>query len=187
MAPQEGFERAAKTLAPQTDVIICLPGRGSRFSIIPGTPVGALMIPFAILIIGFFVFRAIGLFFVPAFDSWQPALRAALVPMFLVTASAHWGKRRPDLIRMVPPIFPRPDVLVTLTGVAEIIGALGLLLPATASAASIGLALLLGGLFPANVYAARRGLTIRGRPATPLLLRTALQVVFIGAVLAAGW
>jgi len=37
------------------------------------------------------------------------------------------------------------------------------------------------------VYAARRGLTIRGRPATPLLLRTALQVVFIGAVLAAGW
>ena len=59
--------------------------------------------------------------------------------------------------------------------------------PATAPAASIGLALLLVGLFPANVYAARRGLTIRGRPVTPLLLRTALQVVFIGAVLAAGW
>ena len=145
------------------------------------------MIPFAILVIGFAVFRVVGLLFVPALDSWQPALRAALLPMFLITASAHWGKGRPDLVRMVPPMFPRPDLLVTLTGIAEIVGALGLLLPATALAASIGLALLLCALFPANVYAARRGLTIRGRPATSLPLRTALQVVFIAAVLAAGW
>ena len=145
------------------------------------------MIPFAILVIGFVVFRVVGLLFLPALDSWQPALRAALLPMFLITASAHWGKRRPDLIRMVPPLFPRPHLLVTLTGIAEILGALGLLLPATASAASVGLALLLGALFPANVYAARRGLTIQGVPTMSLSLRAALQVVFIVAVLAAGW
>jgi len=51
------------------------------------------------------------------------ALRLALSGMFLLTASAHWGKRRPDLIRMVPSVFPRPDLLVTFTGVLEILGA----------------------------------------------------------------
>src|SRR5262249_55563651 len=37
---------------------------------------------------------------------WWTALRIALAAMFLVTASAHWGKRRADLIRMTPAIFP---------------------------------------------------------------------------------
>src|SRR5262245_45857602 len=31
---------------------------------------------------------------------WHTALRFGLAAMFLLTASAHWGKRRPDLIRM---------------------------------------------------------------------------------------
>lgn len=60
------------------------------------------MIPFAVLVIGFVAFRVVGVLSLPALDSWQPALRAALLPMFLITASAHWGKRRPDLVRMVP-------------------------------------------------------------------------------------
>jgi hypothetical protein len=41
--------------------------------------------------------------------------------------------------------------------------------------------------FPANVHAARQALTIGGSPATPLVLRTALQIVFLAAVLAAGF
>src|SRR5262249_34558818 len=53
---------------------------------------------------------------------WWDALRFALAAMFLLTASAHWGKRRPDLIRMVPSAFPRPDLIVTITGVLEIFG-----------------------------------------------------------------
>ena len=55
---------------------------------------------------------------------WWDALRFALAAMFLLTASAHWGERRPDLIRMVPPIFPRPDLVVTITGVLEILAAI---------------------------------------------------------------
>lgn len=49
--------------------------------------------------------------------------------MFLVTASAHWGVRSPDLVRMVPLTFPDAELLVTITGVAEIAGAVGLLVP----------------------------------------------------------
>jgi hypothetical protein len=42
-------------------------------------------------------------------------------------------------------------------------------------------------LFPANIRAARQGLTIGGRPAAALPLRTLLQLVFLVAVLAAGF
>ena len=107
--------------------------------------------------------------------------------MFLFTASAHWGKRRGDLIAMVPRIFPRPDLMVSVTGVFEILGAAGLWIPAIAPIAASCLALLLSALFPANIRAAREHLTIGGRPATALPLRTLLQLVFITAVLAAGF
>ena len=107
--------------------------------------------------------------------------------MFLLTASAHWGSRRPDLIRMVPPTLPRPDLLVTVTGWLEILGAAGLLVQATAGVAAACLAALLVAMFPANVRAARQRLTIGGTAATPLVLRTILQVLFIAALLAAGF
>jgi len=107
--------------------------------------------------------------------------------MFLFTASAHWGKRRRDLVAMVPRIFPRPDLMVSVTGVLEILGRLGLLITATAPVAAACLAMLLIGLFPANIRAAREHLTIGGRPATALRLRTLLQLVFITAVIAAGF
>jgi uncharacterized membrane protein len=103
--------------------------------------------------------------------------------MFLLTASAHWGKRRSDLIAMVPPAFPRPDLLVTFTGVLEIVGALGLMLPVVAPYAALGLSLMLIAVFPANVHAARKRLTIGGRQVPPLVPRTALQFLFLTATL----
>ncbi|WP_411503715.1 DoxX family protein [Brevibacillus centrosporus] len=106
--------------------------------------------------------------------------------MLLLTASAHWGAKRPDLIRMVPPIFPKPGLIVTATGLLEIAGAIGILFPATSQATSIGLAVLLVAMFPANVRAASEHLTIGGRPVPKLPLRIVLQVVFLAAVLLAG-
>jgi uncharacterized membrane protein len=107
--------------------------------------------------------------------------------MFLITASAHWGKQRRDFIAMVPRVFPRADLMVTLTGVLEILRAVGLLIPTTATAAAVCLAVLLIALFPANVRAARENLTIGGRPATPRPFRALLQVVFISALILAGF
>jgi uncharacterized membrane protein len=77
--------------------------------------------------------------------------------------------------------------MVSVTGVLEILGAVGLLIPTTAPVAAACLAMLLIALFPANIRAAREGLTIGGRPATALPLRTLLQLVFIAAVLVAGF
>lgn len=115
---------------------------------------------------------------------WWTALRVALAGLFLVTASAHWGRRRPDLIRMVPPAFPRPDLLVTFTGVCEILGVIGLLIPRVAPFAAAGLTLLLLAIFPANVRAAREQLTIAGQRTPALLPRTLIQLLFLAATIA---
>jgi uncharacterized membrane protein len=139
------------------------------------------MAPFIALSGLFLVFAGLGLAGVHALAGWHTPLRLALAGMFLLTASAHWGKRRQDLVRMVPPLFPRPEVLVTLTGVLELLGAVGLLVRPLAPLAAGGLALLLLAMFPANVHAARAGLTLGGRPATALVPRTLLQLFFLAA------
>ena len=145
------------------------------------------MLPFLVLIVSVLLLRIIGAIGVIALQSWTHSLRGGLAVMFLLTASAHWGTGRPDLVRMVPKIFPRPDLIVTITGILEIAGAIGLLVPPTTKVASTCLAFLLIAMFPANVRAARENLTLGGKPTTPLVLRTLLQIAFIAALMWAGW
>ena len=145
------------------------------------------MIPFIVLVISTLLLKVIGVAGVDLLNSWTWCLRGGLALMLLLTASAHWGKQRADLIAMVPRAFRRPDLMVSATGVAEILGAVGLLIPAIAPVAAGCLAALMIALFPANIRAAREGLTIGGRPATRLPLRTLLQVVFVAALLVAGF
>jgi uncharacterized membrane protein len=141
------------------------------------------MVPLFVLLFSFAVLRCAGLLGVTALNNVDLPLRIALFLMFLITASAHWGKGRPDLIRMVPPVFPHAAVLVSVTGVLEILGAVGLLVSATTRLAAVCLAILLVALFPANIRAAREHLTILGRPTPGLLLRGAIQIVFISALI----
>ena len=144
------------------------------------------MAPLICLVIGFAVFRLLGLV-VPYFADWHLSLRAALGLMFLLTASAHWGKRRPDLVRMVPRTFENAGVWVSLTGIAEIAIAIGLQVPSLAKV-SCGIAIvMLCCLFPANMKAAREHLTLLQRPVMPVLPRLLLQIAFVGALIAAIW
>ncbi|MFY1574411.1 DoxX family protein [Verrucosispora sp. WMMD703] len=143
------------------------------------------MAPLIALVAGTALARLAGLAGIAALDGWHPALRVGLALMFVMTGMVHFvGPRRQDLIAMVPPRLPRPELLVTVTGVLELAGAVGLLVPATARWAAAGLTLLLLAMFPANVSAARRRLTLAGRPVTPLGVRTALQLVFLAATVA---
>jgi uncharacterized membrane protein len=119
--------------------------------------------------------------------AWQHCLRVALACMFLLTASAHWGRLRADLVRMVPPAFSHPETWVTITGIAELAGAIGLLWTPAVKIASTGLTVMLIAMFPANIYAARHQLTIGGRKVPGLTVRSVMQVVFLGAIIAAGW
>jgi uncharacterized membrane protein len=103
--------------------------------------------------------------------------------MLLLTASAHCGKRRPDLIAMVPRRFPSPGLIVTITGLLEIAGSIGLIVEATHRVAGLSLAMLFVAMFPANVRAATQKLTIGGRPVLGVVSRGVIQVVFIAAAL----
>jgi uncharacterized membrane protein len=145
------------------------------------------MAPLILLVILVVVFWLAGRAGIALFQDPSFVLRAALGFMFLFTASAHWGRRRPDLIRMVPPQLPHPHLLVTVTGILEILGAIGLFVPRTARAASICLALLLLALFPANIRAARQNLTIGGQHVLSWPIRGAIQLVFIATLIAAAW
>ncbi|RRR98344.1 DoxX family protein [Glycomyces terrestris] len=124
--------------------------------------------------------RLTGLLGADALDDWQLCLRIGLAAMFTLTGAVHFVPTfRDDMIRMIPPRLPAPAALVALTGALELAGAAGLLIPATATAAAICLAALLAAMYPANYSAARRGVPLAGKPATPLGIRTAEQVLFI--------
>ena len=68
------------------------------------------MVPFFVLLAAFAVFRGPGFAGASRFDSWQGALRPALAIMLLPAASAHWGRRRADLVRLVPPRVSEPGI-----------------------------------------------------------------------------
>ncbi|EID53499.1 DoxX family membrane protein [Saccharomonospora xinjiangensis] len=146
------------------------------------------MVPLFALLGGFAAFRLIGVAGVDVLDSWQPALRAALALMLLFTAIPHFLPGwRDDMAAMIPPGLPYPRILVAVTGVLELACAAALLIPPLARWAALGLAALMLAMFPANVSAARRKLTLGGKPVTPLPLRTAIQVIFVAAAVAAAF
>ncbi|MEU0985974.1 DoxX family protein [Streptomyces sp. NPDC005953] len=136
------------------------------------------MEPFIALVVGLVVARVIGWAGVDALDNWQNALKVGVALMFLLAAFAHFHpKLRPQIVEMVPPVLPRPELLVNITGALEIAGAVGLLIPATSTWAAIGLILLMAAMYPANVSAARRKVA-QGDPIGP---RTVFQFVYMGA------
>ena len=142
------------------------------------------MVVLVVLLVSLVLFGGLGALGVGALSTWHEVVAWALATMFLFTASSHFVARtREDLIAMVPGVFPRPALLVSLTGLLEGLGAVGLMIPATRGLAGLCLVLLLVALLPANVSAARRGVPMRGRAPTPLLVRIPMQILFVGLTL----
>jgi uncharacterized membrane protein len=141
------------------------------------------MAPLIVLLSVTLILLAAGAAGVPRLRPWPVALRGGLAAMFILTGVSHFVGMREDLINMVPPALPQPALLVTITGVLELAGAAGLLSRRTAPWAAAGLSALLVAMFPANVYAAVEGLTLGGAPATALVPRTLMQLVFLAATL----
>jgi uncharacterized membrane protein len=84
--------------------------------------------------------------------TWPQALLSPLsvAVVFIVAGICHF--LFPDAYTgIMPPMLPRPMLLVLISGAAEIAGGVGVLVPITRAAAGIGLILLLIAVFPANV------------------------------------
>lgn len=111
------------------------------------------------------------------------ALRYALAVMFAFTAISHFvPSTRRDFVAMVPSFLPMPTLLVTATGVLELAGAVGLLMRDLVFPAALALAALLVLMLPANVHAARAGLSVAGRTAMRLQYRIPLQLFWIACL-----
>jgi len=108
------------------------------------------------LVLGSLAARVVGWLGVDYVDTWPAAIAVGLAVMFVMTGMAHFvpGMRR-DMVAIVPPRLPKPARLVTITGVFELLGAVGLLYPPTRVAAAVCLFALMLVMFPANVYASR--------------------------------
>lgn len=139
------------------------------------------MTPFVVLVMTTLACRLLGRWLRPLDDS-RAALRAGLIVMFLFTGATHFSSLKYDYAAMIPPPFTGSLPLIYLTGLLEIAGAVGLVMPGTRRAAGIGLGLLMLALFPANVFAAINGVPFRGESPTALWLRGPIQVVFVAAL-----
>jgi uncharacterized membrane protein len=135
-----------------------------------------------VLFTSWLLLRATGAFGVAELATWRGSLPYALAVMFVFTGIAHFNRLRHDLARMIPSICPRPMLIVYLTGIFELLGAAGLLLPKFREPAGIGLIVLLVGMLPANVSAAQRGMTLRGKPVTKLSFRIPMQILLIALI-----
>jgi uncharacterized membrane protein len=70
--------------------------------------------------------------------------------VFIIAGILHFVMPK-FYLQIMPPYLPQPLRLVYASGVLEVLGGAGLLLPATRTAAAIGVILLLVAVLPANV------------------------------------
>jgi uncharacterized membrane protein len=135
-----------------------------------------------VLVISFVLLRIAGLLGVRRLSSWRAAGLGALAIMFVITGTSHFTGMKYDFAAMTPEPLPDGLWVIYLSGVFEIAGAIGLLIPRTRRLAGIFLVLLLVAVFPANVNAALNGILFGGEPPAPLWLRTPEQLLYIGMV-----
>jgi uncharacterized membrane protein len=88
-------------------------------------------------------------------------LRGALALVMVGMGVLHFVAPAP-FVHMVPASLPGPLVLVWVSGVFEILGGVGLLVPRACRAASLGLVALYLAVLPANVNMALNHLTLDG-------------------------
>lgn len=106
--------------------------------------------------------------------------RFLLAALFLLAGLNHFRNPQPYL-DIMPPMLPFPRELVALSGILEMAGGAGLLLPRTRRLAAWGLVALLVAVFPANIYSAFHGMNFNGNevPRWILWARLPLQLPLI--------
>ncbi|MBD1851503.1 DoxX family protein [Leptolyngbya sp. FACHB-711] len=117
--------------------------------------------------------------YLPSQHRRKEILRGILAVSLVIVGITHF-LRPEQYARIVPPPFP-PFASVYLSGVFEILGGLGLLVPVLSVTAAWGIVALFIGVFPANLYMTFHLIKIDGIPQSPVLYwaRLPLQAVLI--------
>ena len=140
------------------------------------------MVSLFVLLVSFIVLRGAGWLGVERLATWRAAGRGALAIMFVFTGVSHFSSLKYDFAAMIPEPLPDGLWVIYLTGMFEIAGAIGLLIPRTRRLAGICLVLLMVAMFSANVNAALNDIPLGGQDPTPLWLRAPMQILYIGMV-----
>jgi uncharacterized membrane protein len=91
--------------------------------------------------------------------------RILLAIFYLIAGIAHL--RSPaTFLAIMPSWVPFPDMVIALTGIAELAGAIGLMVPRLRYAAGIGLALYALCVWPANINHMVNNITLNGQTAS---------------------
>jgi uncharacterized membrane protein len=116
----------------------------------------------------------------PNRSSRKEILRGVLAVAIIIVGVTHFTHSE-QFVKIVPPELPSPLALVYISGVFEILGGIGLLIPWLSVAAAWGLIALFIAVFPANINQAIHSIPIDGIPHHPLLywFRLPFQAVLI--------
>jgi uncharacterized membrane protein len=101
--------------------------------------------------------------------------RALLSALFISAGVNHFVNPRPYEAIVPPALADRKGPVVQLSGVAEILGGVGVLLPFTRRLSGTALIVLLAAVFPANLHMAREPERFKRIPRWALLARLPLQ------------
>jgi len=105
---------------------------------------------------------------------------AFIILWFLLGGIAHFVFTEAEM-RIVPPYIPWPREAVWVSGVFELIGAIGLLWPASRRAAGMGLFLLTMAVTPAHIYMLQRP-ELFGVPYWALIVWLPIQVALLALI-----
>jgi len=104
---------------------------------------------------------------------------------FLFGGVAHFSLTEVEM-RIVPPAVPWPRAAVLISGVFELLGAVGILIPRTRRAAGVGLFLLTIAVTPANVYMLQHA-ELFNVPRWGLIVRLPFQALLLALILWSTW
>lgn len=111
---------------------------------------------------------------------WRTAGLVFVFLWFFLGGIAHFAATQTEM-RIVPPFIPWPRATVLVSGVFELLGALGVIWPRSRAAAGLGLLLLTLAVTPANVYMLQRS-DLFPIPYWLLVARLPLQLVLLWTI-----
>ena len=125
----------------------------------------------------------------PGVATWPQRMRLAMALALLMAGADHLLTPQ-RYLPMMPEYLPFPEHLVLFTGLCELAGAMGLLMPRLRRYAAIALAIYFVCVFPANIKNALDGLQVEGLPAATWYywLRLPFQpLIILWTLYAAEW
>ena len=121
------------------------------------------MIFFGFLVVATLAARMAGAVGMRALTDWSACMRWGMAAALIFFGTDHLLTTE-RYLPMLPSFLPAPEAVVQFTGLCEIAGAVGLLVPRFRRLAGIMLAIYFVCVFPANIKNAIDGLDVEGLP-----------------------